>query len=132
MPVHRLVCELWHGEPTSDKPWVNHRDGNKANNHYTNLEWNSISDNIKHSFRTLGRDKPVGMLGRKHKESSKMKQSAQKQGHKHPKFKGWYVIHGVKYGSLQIAADAISQYPMFVSRKIANGAEGFSFEPVEK
>jgi len=30
---------------------INHIDGNKQNNHYTNLEWCSRKHNIQHSFR---------------------------------------------------------------------------------
>ena len=46
--VHRIVAEAFLDEP-SNKDWtVNHKDGNKLNNHYSNLEWISHSDNVKH------------------------------------------------------------------------------------
>lgn len=46
--AHRLVCVAWHGE--SGKPTVNHIDGIKENNHYSNLEWATWAENTQHSF----------------------------------------------------------------------------------
>jgi hypothetical protein len=40
---------------TENKPQVNHIDGNKLNNLLSNLEWNTNSENQKHSFKVLGR-----------------------------------------------------------------------------
>ncbi|MDH0749524.1 NUMOD4 motif-containing HNH endonuclease [Pseudomonas sp. GD03842] len=55
--VHRLVAEAFHGAP-SDGAVVNHIDGNKVNNLYTNLEWTTVQGNTVHSYATglqLGR-----------------------------------------------------------------------------
>ncbi len=44
--VHRLVAEAFiDGRDET----VNHKDGNKRNNHVSNLEWMSYSDNNKHA-----------------------------------------------------------------------------------
>lgn len=50
--IHRLVALAWISLPTTGKPWINHKDGNKLNNHFSNLEWSSISDNIQHAYDT--------------------------------------------------------------------------------
>lgn len=46
--VHRLVA-ITYIENTEDLPAVNHKDGYKKNNDYENLEWMTISGNIKHA-----------------------------------------------------------------------------------
>lgn len=47
--VHRLVAKVFCSNP-DELEEVNHIDGNKWNNNYTNLEWVSKSDNAKHAF----------------------------------------------------------------------------------
>lgn len=48
--IHRLVAIHFLDSPKDlDKITVNHKDGNRLNNHYTTLEWMSFSENAKHS-----------------------------------------------------------------------------------
>ena len=46
--VHRLVAEAFLGKHPGMV--VNHIDGDKLNNHYTNLEWCNISENTQHAY----------------------------------------------------------------------------------
>lgn len=50
--VHRLVAMLFLEENIYNKPTVNHIDGVKNNNHYSNLEWATIKENNQHAIDT--------------------------------------------------------------------------------
>lgn len=59
--VHRLVAKSFL-ENKNNYPYINHKDGNKINNHVDNLEWCTPSQNNIHSYRVLnrkGNSKPV-------------------------------------------------------------------------
>lgn len=51
LSVHRLVAIAFLGKPSDEKMTVNHKDGNRKNNHVDNLEWLSLADNIRHGFK---------------------------------------------------------------------------------
>lgn len=71
--VHRMVAFTFiDNDAPETKIEVNHKDGNKNNNHYSNLEWATSKENITHAFDLGLYDKVYTMkntLGKKHKRS---------------------------------------------------------------
>lgn len=59
--IHQLVGLHFVDNP-DNKPQLNHEDGNKLNNHYSNLKWCTGAENIEHAVRTGLLD----MKGEKH------------------------------------------------------------------
>jgi len=55
--AHRLVA-LAYVENPNNLETVNHIDGDKTNNHYSNLEWMNRSDQLQHAY-DLGLKKPM-------------------------------------------------------------------------
>lgn len=59
--VSRLVGEYFVNGKTNIKKYINHKDGNKRNNYYKNLEWCTMSHNTKHAY-SFGLSKKIGKL----------------------------------------------------------------------
>jgi hypothetical protein len=99
--VHRLVAETFIPNPLNLSD-VNHKDGNKLNNHVSNLEWCSRSENLAHAVRIglvenqckIRRKVILTFEGNKQILFSTMKDCAEFFGFK----KGWLQNRIRKYG----------------------------------
>ena len=68
--VHRLVAIAFIPN-TGNKPFVNHIDGNKLNNHVSNLEWCTAQENNLHARNTGLHTQAIGHKIKYKSESSK-------------------------------------------------------------
>lgn len=57
--IHILVARTF-VENSSNKPFVNHKDLNKQNNHFENLEWVTPSENVMHWYNATEGKNQVG------------------------------------------------------------------------
>ena len=61
--VHRLVAKCFLDPPDiSERNIINHKDGDKSNNHYSNLEWCTQAENMVHAKLNglIGSRKDIG------------------------------------------------------------------------
>jgi hypothetical protein len=130
---HRLVAFHYVKNKHNWKE-INHIDGNKTNNHYTNLEWSTRKLNLFHMRHVLGYKPPAGInhwsYGISPSLETKQLMSDKKKGANHPKFKGYYVFNGVKYTTPTELSKLNKLSCYKVKRYCEIEMDGYSFEPI--
>lgn len=66
--THRLVANSFI-QKIENKPFVNHKRGNKKDNRYHRLEWCTQSENVLHGFRVNNRTPAKGKKGKENPKS---------------------------------------------------------------
>jgi hypothetical protein len=107
--VHRIIAMIFIPNP-ENKPFVNHIDSNRENNHVLNLEWSTASENTIHGWRKgfiVGHNKPhsseakerisKGKEGAQLSEETKAKMSKAKIGFKHSELTKLKISKASKY-----------------------------------
>ncbi len=65
MRANRLVARAFIPNP-ENKPTVNHKDGDKKNNHVSNLEWATRNEQMAHAYKFHLKKPMQGVLQKKH------------------------------------------------------------------
>lgn len=121
--LHRVVAETFILNP-SNKPEVNHIDGNKANNHVYNLEWVTHQENCQKSYDTGQRKSKSGkdhhLYGKSPGKETKRLMRMAKLGKSHPKYKGYYLILGRRFYSLRVAGEVMNVSRVTIMRRTHN------------
>lgn len=132
----RLVAEYFVGKMPFEGAVVDHLDNDPTNNYYENLEWVSQSENIKRSYsrdnRKIYKGEEHWLTGTKASRKTRGKMSEAKKGVKHPKFTGYYVCYGKKYGSTEEPSRIFGVSRRTIDRWCKGGKKAeFSFEGIK-
>lgn len=73
--VHRVVAWTYLPEPPSDLYQINHKDGNKSNNHVSNIEWCTGSENMVHAWKTGLVKMTPAMVNQRRANAAKMRKT---------------------------------------------------------
>jgi hypothetical protein len=108
--AHTLVALRYIGPPPSPKHEINHKDGNRMNNYYENLEWVTHSQNHLLAYQN---GKEHYWLG-KHRPSPQMETRIKMANAKKKRIE----IKGVIYESIQEASEDLRINRRTISRMV--------------
>ena len=125
--VHRLVAMMF-CDGYNEALVVNHKDGNKRNNHYTNLEWVTLKENEKHASRLFLKANGERNTMCKYSDEMvnqicKMLNCGYKESYIAKKFGlSWYYIHSIKKRIIRKEISRKYIFPYLSSTTIPKGS----------
>lgn len=112
--VHKVVAQKYLGDcPPGCE--ISHKDGNRLNNHWTNLEYITHSENQLKAFREHGRELPPGNRHSPSVETKLLMSQAKK--------KPVYCSDGRQWKSVEECAKAIGKTRVSIYESIRDGFE---------
>lgn len=126
--IHRLVGLLFIDNP-NNKPQINHIDGNKNNNSYSNLEWCTAYENNLHA-RTTGLNNisksnsnrwqnPEFAIRTKNRMKKVCKEKGLNKGEKNPRFK-YIIFHNKEKINIEQLSEIIGYSISYTRSLVAN------------
>lgn len=138
---HRLVAELFLEKSNKEHNIVNHIDGDKLNNHYTNLEWCDYEYNNRHA-----REKGLNNVSKSNsrrwendefrkKTSEKMSRTLKERGtykgSKNPRFR-----YSIRHKGIEIdrktLSELIGKSQSYTDKAIRESSSGIKIDIFEK
>jgi len=108
--AHRMVWMSWVDPIIEPGLEINHLNGLKDCNELSNLEKVTRAENFRHAYEVLG---------------------AIVRGEKHGKWKGYWLVDGVRYTTAKEAAQSTGMGSQLIRKRCLAGVDGYSFLPVQ-
>jgi len=115
--THTLVALKYIGEPPTEKHEIDHKDNNRANNHYSNLEWVTKSENHLRSYKN-GKDH---YWLNKHRPSPTAETISKMANAKNKKILYKSISQEIIYNSIEEAASQLNTYRKKIYTAIKEG-----------
>jgi hypothetical protein len=115
--THTLVALKYIGEPPTDKHEIDHKDNNRANNHYSNLEWVTKSENHLRAYKN-GKDH---YWLNKHRPSPNIAALMLMAGAKNKKILYKSAAQDIIFNSIEEAASRLNTYRKKIYNSIRDG-----------